>query len=42
MVEVDPPVGLGAGDLMGIARLLSRQAEGPQGLDVARQHGFSA
>ncbi|MNE12637.1 hypothetical protein D3C80_1054420 [compost metagenome] len=38
MVEVDAALGLGAGDLMAVLRLLPRQAEGAQGLDVQRQN----
>ncbi|MNE57446.1 hypothetical protein D3C80_1524130 [compost metagenome] len=38
MIEIDAPLGLGPRDLMAVFRLLSRQAEGPQGLDIQRQH----
>ncbi|MNR04397.1 hypothetical protein D3C85_1203560 [compost metagenome] len=39
MVEVDAALSMGQGDLVTVFRLLSRQAEGPQRLDIQRQHG---
>ena len=38
MVQIDAAFDLGQGDLAAVFRLLPRQAEGAQGLDVAIQH----